>query len=151
MARERDRRRVAVAVIHGSIRGRLGEGREVGKGERAGRGGRRGETGGGLLVWSEPHDAAVVLVAAAVVLHAGVDDRADGPVNVVRTHVLEEVHHLTADRLQESDIRRHASGVRHQASGVTRQASVVWHQSASVKRQASGVRRQASDVQYEDE
>ena len=48
----------------------------------------------------EPNYTAVILVSSAVVLHAGVNHMSDWLVDVVRTHVLQEVHHLTTSRLK---------------------------------------------------
>lgn len=55
------------------------------------------------LVVGDTRKAAVVLVAAALVLHARVDDAAHRHVHVVGTQVLEQVHYLAALRLRTKE------------------------------------------------
>lgn len=55
------------------------------------------------LVVGDTRKAAVVLVAAALVLHARVDDAAHRYVHVVGTQVLEQVHYLAALRLRTKE------------------------------------------------
>ena len=56
-----------------------------------------------LPVIGKSYDAAVILKATMMILHASMHHGTYGLINVVRTQVLQEIHHLIASRLKQKE------------------------------------------------